>query len=212
MKTISEIYTEYKIFSRLEEHMLRVAGVVSIICDSLETPVDKEKIVEAALLHDMGNIVKAKLTHFADFSGDELKYWENVKSEFIKKYGEQDHEATSNILKEIGVREEIIQLTDKVQFSLWCSHKEGDDLEIKILLYADGRAAPDGVVSYQVRMDEAKGRYTQSEFQEGERNRLVACGQEVETQIFAKCSIKPEDITDEAIAPIIQKLRDFVIK
>jgi hypothetical protein len=44
-----------------------------------------------------------------------------------------------------------------------------------------------------------------------ERDRLVACGQEIEKQIFAKCKIKPEDITDASVAPIIEELRNFVI-
>lgn len=210
-KKISEIYEEYKIHDRLQMHMLRVAGVASLICDSIETPVNKEKIIEAALLHDMGNIVKSDLKYFPDFVGEELDYWEKQKNEFIKKYGAEDHVATSNILKELGINREIITLTNQVQFQLWCTHKEENDIESKIMLYADGRVAPDGILSYQARMDEAKNRYTQSIFQEGERSRLVDCGKEVEKQIFAKCKIKPEDITDEMVKPIIESLRDFVI-
>ena len=47
---------------------------------------------------------------------------------------------------------------------------------------------------------------------EAEREKLVACGAEMEKQIFSKCKIKPEDITDETIAPIIEELKNFVIK
>ena len=46
---------------------------------------------------------------------------------------------------------------------------------------------------------------------EDEWKKLVACGQEIEKQIFSKCKIKPEDINDQTVAPIISKLRDFVI-
>jgi len=41
---------------------------------------------------------------------------------------------------------------------------------------------------------------------------MVACGSEIEQQIFAHCKIKPEDITHELIEPIAEALRNFVVK
>ena len=211
-KTITDIYKEYKIFPNLQMHMLRVAAVASLICDNLTIPVIKDKIIEAALLHDMGNIVKSNLKYFAEFNDEELSYWENVKKEFIQKYGAHDHMATSNILEEIGIDKSIITLTEQVQFHLWCSHKEGDDLEAKLMLYSDGRVAPNGILSYRARMDEAKKRHSQSSFEEQERELLIGCGVEVEKQIFSNCRIKPEDITDESVASRLEELKGFMVQ
>ena len=35
---------------------------------------------------------------------------------------------------------------------------------------------------------------------------------QIEKQIFSKCKIKPEDITDETVKPVIEELKNFVIK
>jgi hypothetical protein len=213
MKTITDIYKEYKIFPRLQMHMLRVAAISSMICDNLDMPQDKNLIVTACLMHDLGNIIKSKLDYFPDFSTTELEYWNGVKNEFIKKYGADEHQANLAIIREIGMSDLVVNLADKFHFSLTCQHAEAEDMYAKIVVYSDHRVSPYGVVSYIARMDEAKGRYKDlATFQEGKRQELVACGQEIEKQIFSHCKIKPEDITDEAVAPIIEKLRDFVIK
>ena len=34
---------------------------------------------------------------------------------------------------------------------------------------------------------------------------------QIEKQIFSKCKIKPEDINNETVAPIISELKNFVI-
>jgi hypothetical protein len=62
-------------------------------------------------------------------------------------------------------------------------------------------------------MTEAAKRYKNREhlFPRAGREELILCGKEIEKQIFAKCKIKPEDINDESVEPIISKLRNFVI-
>ena len=80
-KNISEIYEEYKIMPNLREHMLRVAGAASLICDNFTEPLNKEEIISACLLHDMGNIIKFKLDYFPEFNKPEkAEYWQNVQS------------------------------------------------------------------------------------------------------------------------------------
>lgn len=211
-KTISEIYKEYKIFPRLEAHMLRVSAVASMICDNIDEPLDKKLIVTACLMHDLGNIIKSKLEYFKDFSEAELQYWNDVKESFIKKYGPNEHEANLAIIREVGMPQSVVELADKFHFSRSCEYKERGDIYSKIATYSDQRVSPNGVVSYLARIEEARKRYAHvPDLQEGTRQRLVSCGLEVEKQIFSKCKIKPEDINDETVAPIIEKLRDFVI-
>lgn len=213
-KTISEIYKKYKTMPSLQMHMLRVAAVAYMICDSFEDVLPKEDIVIACLLHDMGNIIKSNLLRFPDFlepKGSE--YWQGVKDEYIKKYGEDEHSATIEIMKEVGVKPDVIFLADQDRFSLVCEHLNVNDMSVKICNYSDMRVDPHGVVSYDERMNEAKIRYKPKTLEkEKERQRLVACGKALEKQIFAKCKIKPEDITEETIQLIISSLKDFVIK
>lgn len=103
---------------------------------------------------------------------------------------------------------------NKVNFSDFCAQCDMDDFNTKIVHYSDARVDPHGVVSYDERMNEALKRYKnhKNALPEEERIKSVACGKEIERQIFAQCKIKPEDITDESIAPIMEELRGFVIK
>jgi 23S rRNA maturation-related 3'-5' exoribonuclease YhaM len=214
-RKISDIYAEYKIIPSLQLHMLRVAAVASIICDNFNEPLPKDEIITACLLHDMGNIIKFKMDVMPEFFQPEgVEYWQSVKDEYITKYGNNEHEATVKIIKELNLPGYVALLADQNRFSLICEHRESDDMKIKIVHYADGRVTPHGVVSYEDRMNEAKKRYESHENspRELERRRLVDCGLEIEKQIFAKCKIKPEDITDNEVMPLISTLRDFVLK
>jgi len=214
-KTVSQIYTEYKIMPSLQVHMLRVAAVAYLICDNMIEDVSKEDVITACLLHDMGNIIKFKMDVFPEFFEPEgVEYWQGVKDEFMKKYGDNENEATLKISKELGVLERIIVLADQNRFSLICHHKDSSDMEIKITHYADGRVNPHGIVSYEERMAEAGERYKDGKYAhlKDERDRLVDCGKQMEMQIFAKCKIKPEDITDETVALILEELQAFVVE
>jgi len=215
VKKISEIYKDYKILPTLQEHMLRVAAVASFVCDNFNEPLPKDEIITACLLHDMGNILKFKWDSLSEFLKPEgLEYWQNVQNEYKKKYGEDEHQATVKIMKEIGLPGNIISLVEQVQFSLFCDHRVSNDFVSKIIVYADSRVDPHGVVSYEERMSEAKKRYQNHSLrtEEKERQRLVACGKDIEKQIFAKCKIKPEDINNKTVASIIAELKNFVIK
>ncbi len=213
-KTISEIYTEYRIMSNLQEHMLRVAAVASMICDNFTEPLPKSEIITACLLHDMGNIIKSNFEFLPQFLEPEgIEYWQKVKDEYIEKYGTNEEKAHGKIVQEIGVSSNVVSLINKIFFSLLCQHKDLDDMNIKIVHYADMRVGPYGVLSYEDRADEGKKRYKlKTQIEEDERERLILCGAEIEKQIFLKCKIKPEDINDQTVTPIISSLRDFVIK
>lgn len=212
--TITDLYKKYKILKSLQEHMLRVAAVASMICDNFIEEMNKEEVITACLLHDIANIIKFDMTIFPKFFEPEgVEYWQNVKNEYIEKYGKDEHVATVQIAKEIGVSELAASFVAGVEFSLMFNHRDGYDFGNKIVVYADNRVSPHGVVPYLDRMEDARSRYKHlNTGQEEEHANLVACGGEIEAQIFAKCKIKPEDITDESVAHIIEELRGFVIK
>ena len=215
MKKISDIYQEYKIPPNLQRHMLWVAAVAVMICDNFDEPLPKEDIVTACLLHDMGNIVKYDMSIFPELLEPEgPEYWKQIQVEFWNKYGKDDHQANLKIAKELGTSPNVIKLIDHIGFHNYCFLSRGNNFDLKITTYTDTRVDPHGVVSYDDRMEEARKRYQNREgyiFEEEERQKLVACGKEVEKQIFAKCKIKPEDINKEAVKPIIESLKDFVI-
>ncbi len=211
---VETIYKIYKIMPVLEMHMLRVAAVATLICDNFEGFVPKEEIITVCLLHDMGNIIKSNFEFMPESLEPEgLEYWQNVKDEFVKKYGNDEEKAHGKIMEEIGVSKKIIGLVNKISFKYACDYKENKDFVIKIINYADWRVSPCGVVSFDERMIESKSRYKlKTKAEEDERERLIICAKEIEKQIFAKCKIKPEDINDETATPIISKLKNFMIK
>jgi hypothetical protein len=209
-RKITDIYTEYKIIPTLEDHMLRVAAVASMICDNSPKPLDRETIVAACLLHDMANIIKFKwssLVHFLEPRG--ISYWQNVQREFKEKYGEDEHKATLKIAEEIGASRKVIETIGAIDF-FEIPRLSEKAIEIQVVAYADSRVNPFGIVSTAERFTEAKKRYPQIKVEDWERNEVIM--RKVESDIFIGSSIRPEDINDRTAAPIIEELKNFVIK
>lgn len=213
-KTVSDIYDKYKIMPALQNHMLRVAGVASLICDSIENPVNRKDLIITCLLHDMGNIIKSNLEYFPEFLEPKgLKYWQKVKDEYFKKYGASEHLATLKIIKEIGVSNKVSDLITRIDFSEIFDILS-KPIENQISLYADCRVSPFGIVSFQERFLEGKNRYKNRKNRITDEQWKIAEDiiLKVENNIFSKCKIKPEDINDETVKPIISELKNFVVK
>jgi hypothetical protein len=218
MRNILEIYEQYKIMPNLAMHQLRVASVISLIIQNLNIEVDSDVAVQSGLLHDMGNIIKFDLNYFPEFNKPlGLEYWQNVQKEYFEKYGTDEHEATQKILKELNINSRVIEIDSKMVFGNLCIDKEGNDWELKLLHYADMRVGPHGVLSYEERMEDAVKRYEHKLNDEMTREKdrrdiLLACGKEIENQIFANCKIRPQDVNDETIAPVLEELKGYMIK
>ena len=218
MRKITDIYEQYKIMSHLQMHQLKVAAVAKQIIDALPVVVDTNAVLTACLLHDMGNVIKFNLVHTKEifgFSDEEIQEIAHIQKEFIEKYGDDEHVVIIEIAKEIGVSKKIITLISQHQFITICIDKDGKNLEQKILHYADLRVGPLGILSYQERMDDAGRRYRnhpKKSLEEKKRLELVACGKEIEKQLFSSLSIKPEDITDESSEKIVDALKEFIIQ
>jgi 5'-deoxynucleotidase YfbR-like HD superfamily hydrolase len=218
MRNILDIYKDYKIMPHLQMHQLRVAAVVAMICDNISIEVDKESLVKAALIHDMGNVVKFDLNHTKkvfNLTEEEIEDIKGVKDEFMKKYGEDDHEANTKIATEITDSEKVLLLIDKNNFKNICATLAGSNSELKILKYSDNRVGPLGILSYDDRMEEASKRYDDHEMEDRfklhNRDELVGCGKSIEQQLFSHCSIIPEDINTESVAPYIELLKNWEI-
>lgn len=213
--TISEIYSQYKITSGLQMHMLRVAGVAKYICQSMDSDVDERSIVTACLLHDMGNIIKFKMTvRPHDFLPEGVVYWKKVQDEYITKYGNDENIATEIILNELGVSKKVLDIYSHIGFGRAPIVLEIDDFNFKIANYADQRVGPDSVMSMLDRLQEGRKRYFANKgdvadpvFFDNNVRRLEM----IEEQVFAKSRLNPSDITDLAIIGIIDDLRVFEI-
>lgn len=216
-RNILEIYKEYKIPPFLQLHMLRVSAVAKIICDSFTEPLPEEDIIATCLLHDMGNIIKVNFTFFPEaFDPEGVEYWQKVQEEYKNKYGADEEQATEIIMEELGASRSVLELKGHVGFEKIPQNEKSSVFTHKICNYADMRVSPHGVVSMMDRIEEGHKRflsknisrpYIYSDFEE-----KVKSAQNIEKQIFAKCKIKPEDITEEAVQPLISELRNFVIK
>jgi len=207
-------------------HQLRVAAIAEIICNNISVPIDKDSVVKACLMHDMGNIIKFKLEYFPEFTQPEgLEYWENIQNEYIQKYGKNEHYATVKIINELEVDSKILELVDSVGFLTAKDNKDSNDFNRKICEYADMRVIPSGVVSLEERFNDVKKRYDHKDgsssiidrgsdfpIEPGEKLREIFETSliEIEKQIFEKCRIKPDYINDETVASKIELLKEFV--
>ena len=214
MKKITEIYKEYKIMPNLQMHQYRVSAVAMQICESLDIDINKENIISACLLHDMGNIIKFDLNHFPEFNKPEgIEYWQKVKDEYILKYGKNEHKASMRIAKELNVNADILYLIESVDSSFVEILANSNDLERKICMYSDGRVTPHGIVSIKERSEEAKERYKNHEYTFNEENVLFFNKNLtlMEKKIFSHSKIKKEDINDESVIPYLEILKNFSI-
>ncbi len=210
----------------LQEHQLRVAAVAEMICEHMNALVDKENVLKACLLHDMGNIIKFKLGYFPDsLEPNGLRYWQEVQDEYIKKYGgSNEHIATIEIANELGVNKEIIELINSIGFITSEDNRETQNLNKKICAYADMRVAVGGVVSLEERFTETRQRYmgdsksTIIEYDGKIEEDILKSRKSfednltvIEQQIFEKCTIKPENINDLSVKSIVEKLKNYEI-
>lgn len=184
--TIKEVYEKFEIPPNLAEHMLTVARVAHSLQEHWNgEEVDFDFVIKSALLHDIGNIVKFKLEGDLSMLGEEAKnveHWKEVQKRVIEKYGADDHGASGNMLKEIGVTGPLWDVIQNKSFANAIDVAKGDDWYAKILLYADMRVMPHGVATLEERLADVRNRmpqyYNRPDFEE-----LLESMRDVEKQI-----------------------------
>jgi hypothetical protein len=212
MKTIKQIYEEYKIMPGLQLHQLRVASVAKIICENFDQKIDTENIVLACLFHDMGNIIKSELSRFPEFLEPQgIEYWQKVKEEYIQKYGADEHKATQVIAQEIKLPTKAFEYLQRIGFSNLSKNELDLELSFKICSYADMRVGPYGVISIEDRLIDGQKRYAGRlhTVNTGKFEPLAQSLRNIEEFLFQHCSLKPEEINDEEIKGIMEKLKTY---
>jgi hypothetical protein len=212
MKPITKIYEKYKIMPTLQEHQLRVAAVAKQICDNLTVPVNEETVIKACLLHDMGNILKFDLTKFPEFLEPEgATFWEGVKKEYIHNFGNDEHDASIAIAKELPVSEEVLKNIDSIGFDKAEENKKGA-IETQACAYSDMRVGPYGIISLEERLDDLRKRYqSRANYSLSKSMKRDQALRDIEINIFKDSKIMPKDITNKSVAPIIEQLRTYEI-
>ena len=214
---ISDIYEKFSITPMLQVHQKRAAAVGMYIADHWNDQINKETIIQALLLHDMGNIIKFDLENKPQLLGAELPrvdFWKKKQQEFIQTYGTDEHTATLEIAKSLGVSEDILYLLEHMGSGNLSKTVELDNWELKIVSYADLRAGPFGILSVNKRFDDLIARYKGrnhpiANIERTERNRLYCL--DVEKQIQKHTTILLEDITEDVVAPLIEELSTYRI-
>lgn len=162
--TINDVYLRYDTPQNLQRHMLDVAGMVQVIKKYwIGSNVDWRIVTSAALLHDLGNIVKFDFDKYPHLLGSEqshIEYWREVQQSIINKYGSNDHAVTDVMLTELGISEDIRQVISSKSFGSSRQLMNDGTVEAKILLYCDLRVLPSGVGSLSERLNDIKKRLT----------------------------------------------------
>ena len=197
--------------------MLRVAAVGSYIAQNIETKnIDAEVIIKTLLLHDMGNIIKFDFSNTAILGEEKnrIEYWKTVQSDFIQKYGTDEHRATESIAKELGVDNYIVYIISNRGSSHMPFVLNSDDWNLKISSYADFRVDPFGIVSVDKRFDDIEARYQKSSHvlsnikKTKEKRRLCLL---LEKQIQPLMRIDLKSINNTTIEPLQKLLEDSEI-
>lgn len=144
--------------------MLEVAAVAEFLANQFKgQTVNQPLVVETALLHDLGNIVK-----FKDFISPEMKldekHWRQIQQEFTQKYGPDAHQTTISIIKELRPKNatQIIATLEQSDHRYIASYGYLS-LESRLLDYSDMCVAPAGIVGFAPRIIDLIKRYNLSD-------------------------------------------------
>lgn len=189
--TIQELYRKYHIMPQLQQHQLRVGGIVALITN------DRDSIL-TALVHDMGNIVK-----FGTLSPE----WDLVQQDFIQKYGTDANEATIKILKEanlLKLKKYMEQESDFYKNRMSVTDYTTISLPALLTLYADTRVAFNGVVSMEDRIVDLETRY-----QKYRDDRIW--GPKLEAYVQTLTDRDIASITEADVEPLFDELLTYTV-
>ena len=205
--TIKDLYDRYEIMPQLATHMLRTAGIAKIITDGWEDKKLAKTCVTACLLHDMGNMAKFDLTRPLVPITD-IDMWRERQQTFWQKYGHEAHAATYAILEELGMQEYSGYLKEEAEvyetrmgIPDFASHSRS----AMLVLYADLRVDPTGVVSMVARIDDLVRRYSSPRVES-------TWGIVLENYIQSLAKVDVAHITESDVIPFFDELLTYTLQ
>jgi hypothetical protein len=212
-QNIQLIYERYSIPKNLQRHMMQVAAVGEQLSNASKMPVNKNNIVAALLIHDLGNLVKMQLhsdekIKLLDLEDqNKVEYYRKKQKEFIEKYSSDDFVTNKLIAKEIGVENEIIDLLPGENPLQMLTKREvtPKNIEKIICIYSDLRVSPTGVTTIKERLAEYAKRHSfDSDPAKTEHsNNFVKAAEEMERKLFLKMNITPKEITKDSVKKLV---------
>lgn len=207
MSDILEIYQQYNIPPNLQRHMLEVTAVGRFIVDHWRgEQVNKQLITHTLLLHDMGNIIKFQKPFLSDMGKDET-YWVKVQHDFKKKYGNDVHHATEEIICEIlGEESDVLKLTNQLGFH--SIEQTGYlSLEARICDHADMCVSPTGITTFAKRIEDLQQRYQKHDIEKG-----IVLRKENAKYIQQHVDVDLDSLPEIDFTREIEKLKEYVIE
>jgi hypothetical protein len=207
--TISNIYTQYSTPKNLQQHMLRVASLASLITENWTTPhLSKNDILVTCLLHDIAKPMTFDLAKQAQFgmSAQDIEKLAKLQKTLRQTYGDNEHIATYKICQEIGVNENILRLIDNLEWSNIPLLLEKNDIESLIPIYCDMRIGPEALLSIEVRVADVTKREESNKTDEFTKN-----GIELEKTIQSHCKYDLKSITNEKIENKTGQMAEYFI-
>lgn len=214
---ILQVYRKYQIIPILQAHQLRVASIGFKLADYYPN-INKNDVVTSCLLHDMGNILKIDFD--SPLSQQTLTEKQRIEGQLIKnsfqaKYGDDEHEATLAIIKELPVSQKVQDIVQAICFTKIVS----DDflkfpVEHLICEYSDMRVDPYGITTLEQRLKDLEVRYKKRfpnpEHREN-RKKFAQVMQKVEEKLFEQIDLDPEMLTNQTLNDTIEHLKTFKI-
>lgn len=220
MLAVREVYEKYQVPPWLQMHQVRVAAVGKMAADACIVPMDTDLVVRTCLVHDIGAIVKFDFSHYRTHAAlqdlcppDQVSHWAAVQEKMWRRYGTREHAATMAIMDELGITD-VQEVFEMMGIQRASELLESGLRETHIALYSDLRVGPHGIVTIRERIEDISKRYAEYWEQEGrmeESKHYLESSLKLEVEIFKNASCAPEDITDEAAAPLIAELWDYAI-
>ena len=225
---ITQLYKKYNVPKNLELHMFWVSALGKNILDHWVGPkLHQKNTVSALLLHDIGNLVKFELNSSWWLNNMQkivleetncTNYLDNLKTaqrQMIKKYGNNSELANVAILKEIGVKEDIVELVEDHSWERLAVALNTENWEEKIVNYCDLRVIPSGLTTIEKRMSDLRQRYQHRDLswadQESFQSRLSLVKQ-LEDQLEERTNIQLKTITHREIEPLVLPLSNYEIE
>jgi hypothetical protein len=157
----SKIYNQYGIPLNLQEHMLRVGALASILLDHWIGPtVNKPAIIQTCLFHDIAKPLTFDMASQAKYvnSAQELESIRHTHDSLIARYGHNEHQAAIKIFKEMGCLPHSIELINDLEWIYLPRLLKANKLDSLIPIYCDMRIGPKGILSMPDRLADLQTR------------------------------------------------------
>lgn len=203
-----DVYDVLGLPTGLRLHLARTVAVVRMMLED-DSPGGLRADAQCAMaLHDVGNAVKMSddpetASRMLQEPEVTLPRWRLYSSFARARYGSDDHAATTAMLTELGVKQHLIELVARKSSKNLHSILETDSTLEMVVLYADMRVGPEGVVSIAERHREATARLAGTERQGLGGTLTVDDLRALEDEVCRRLACDPAAVTDARAGEIL---------